>query len=252
MRLLIIAHLPAAALLALGHPLTSFAALFAAHLFLLVGTLIPSTRFFGPVVTSFQPSDNELWLTFDDGPSPETTPATLDLLDAHGARATFFLIGNLATAHPGLVRSILDRGHTIANHTQSHPAKSFWRLPPTRIHNEIATCQQTLSPTPRLFRAPAGMKNPFVHPCLKKLGLHLIGWSARGFDGSITNPDRILARILPQLHPGAIVLLHEGRPTTLECTRRLLEALDKQNLTCQIPLQYDQKPLGTSQSPNYP
>lgn len=251
MRFLVFAHLPAVALLALGQPLAAFVALFIGHLFLLAGTLIPSTRFFGPVVTNFTAQSNELWLTFDDGPSPETTPQTLDLLDLHGARATFFLIGDRARQHPGLVQSILERGHTVANHTQTHPATRFWRLPPSRIQDEIAACQESLSPRPKLFRAPAGMKNPFVHPCLKRLGLQLIGWSARGFDGSITDPDRILARIIPRLRPGAIVLLHEGRPTTIECTRRLLESIADKRLTCKIPPEFDEKPLGTPDSSLY-
>src|ERR1700752_124339 len=86
----------------------------------------------------------EVALTFDDGPDPDITPRDLDLLDAHGARATFFCIGARARSYPDVVREIARRGHAIENHTDRH-LNAFAALPPARLRREIVAAQGTLS-----------------------------------------------------------------------------------------------------------
>src|SRR5258706_10477628 len=83
-------------------------------------------RWFGPVVTRFRTADKAVWLTIDDGPHPDDTPALLKLLQKHNARATFFAIGRRVEKYPELARAIVREGHTLANHTQTHPALFFW------------------------------------------------------------------------------------------------------------------------------
>ncbi len=189
---------------------------FGAHMLVLAGTLIPNSQLLGPVANRFLTSKNEAWLTIDDGPDPLDTPQLLDLLDAAGAKATFFVIGQKAALHPDLIAEIIRRGHSLGNHTLSHPAHIFWRLGPRRLREEIISGAHVLAdlghPT-TLFRAPAGMKNPFVHPIVATVGQSIIGWSIRGFDGTDSNPDRILSRLTKGLHPGAILLIHESRPS---------------------------------------
>ena len=104
-------------------------ALMAVHLLVVWGTLRPASRLFGPALTRLDPDERVLWLTIDDGPCEET-PAVLDLLDAHGAKATFFLVGASARRRPDLVREIVRRGHGIGNHSDSHPTHRFWALGP--------------------------------------------------------------------------------------------------------------------------
>jgi peptidoglycan-N-acetylglucosamine deacetylase len=172
-------------------------------------------RWFGPVVTRFHTQTKAVWLTIDDGPHPEDTPRLLALLKQHNAQATFFVIGRQVKKHPELARAILRGGHTLANHTQTHPALLFWSFLENRLTREIDQCTETLREAtgqqPRWFRAPVGMANLFLHFLLRDRHIRLIGWSARGFDGLFHNPEAMANRIHRSIQPGAIILLHEGR-----------------------------------------
>ena len=191
----------------------------ASHAAWLYATLRPNNQWFGPVVTRFQPAHgNEVWLTVDDGPDPVDTPRLLDLLAAHAAHATFFVRGDRARAYPELIAEIVRRGHGLGNHTLHHPQATFWCLGPGRLRREIGGCSDALreltGSAPRLFRAPVGMVNPFVHAAAARYGLRLVGWSARGFDGvgaHASDPAGVVRRIMQTLQPGGIALLHEGR-----------------------------------------
>lgn len=191
---------------AIGLPL-----LLASHALCLWGALAPSASLYGPVLTRL-PGEG-VWLTIDDGPSDDTR-ALLDLLDAHQAKATFFLVGARAAKRPELVREIVARGHDIGNHSQTHPQATFWALGPARMRREILECQRTLRDiigrSPVWFRSVVGHTNPFVHAPLRDAGLARVGWSARGFDAVKTDVDAVVAQIDASLAPGAIVLLHEG------------------------------------------
>jgi peptidoglycan-N-acetylglucosamine deacetylase len=213
--------------------------LFLAHMILLVTTLVPSLQGFGPVMTFFDQDGGQIWLTIDDGPDPRTTPAILDLLDRFGAKATFFLIGQKAFDAPDLVRMILERGHAVGNHTQTHPQFHFWRLGPRRLRNEVDNFEETMTdlgfPVPSLFRAPTGMKNPFLHPILSVRGLLLVGWSARAYDTRINDAAVVAERLLRLIEPGAIVLLHETSDVSVETLRIVLHRLNQQQIRCTIP-----------------
>ena len=248
-RLLIVLNLlapVAAALLWLaGHRGWAVAPLLAAHLPTLWATLWPYSRWWGPQQLDFSAQGRDVWITLDDGPDPEDTPAVLDALDAHGAKATFFLIGEKAAANPDLVREIVRRGHGIGNHTQTHPQFDFWRLGPTAQAREVDRASAVLGSLaghpPPLFRAPAGMRNLFLHPILRQRGLQLGGWTARGLDGRDTRRDRIVARLVDGARPGAILLLHEGRrdaggrSLARDCVPAVLSALTAQGYRFVIP-----------------
>jgi peptidoglycan/xylan/chitin deacetylase (PgdA/CDA1 family) len=213
--------------------------LFFSHLLLVATTLIPSLQGFGPVITYFNQSGNEIWLTIDDGPDPQTTPAILNLLDCFEAKATFFLIGQKASSSPALVQMILNRGHSIGNHTQTHPQFRFWSLGPRGLRREVDSFEKTMAglglPVPYLFRAPAGMKNPFLHPILSVRNLSLVGWSARAYDTRVRNAAKTAERLLRSVRPGAIVLLHDCSPVSLETLEILLKEFRHQRLRCVIP-----------------
>ena len=158
----------------------------------------------------------EIWITIDDGPDPHDTPMLLDLLDLHGRKAIFFMIGRKVTAHPELAREVIRRGHEIGNHTMTHPQASFWCAGPWRTRREIAECQRVIEEatgeSPQWFRAPVGHRNLFTHPIAESLGLRVMAWSRRGFDAVGRDAEKVLARILPDLAAGDIVLLHEATP----------------------------------------
>lgn len=148
----------------LGWPV-GLALMVASHALFMVPVFLPNSRFYAPVLSRLPGSAPRVWLTIDDGPSPET-PAVLDLLDRYQAKATFFLVGERALAQPELVRQMLARGHTLGNHSHRHPQTRFWRLGRAAMADEIAQCQQALTAIagqpPRWYRSVVGMTNPFV------------------------------------------------------------------------------------------
>jgi len=206
--------LAAAALFWTGHRWAAIPVYFSFDPWFLWQILIPTASGFGPIATRFRTLQREVWLTIDDGPDPLTTPRVLTLLDEYKARATFFVIGENVRRHPELAAEIARRGHTLANHTQTHPAASFWAAGPARIRREIDACNAALEaaglPAASYFRAPVGIKTVFIHPVLARRGMDFIAWSARGYD-SIVDKATATRWILQHLQPGAIVLLHEGR-----------------------------------------
>jgi peptidoglycan/xylan/chitin deacetylase (PgdA/CDA1 family) len=185
---------------------------------LLWGTLNPRSALFGAIQT--QTKTEEIWLTFDDGPDECDTAAILKLLKKHDVSATFFVIGKKAQENPDLIRQIHEDGHQIGNHTWNHSQKSFWCAGPWRTYREIARCQECIEgiigEAPKVFRAPVGHHNIFVHPVLRRFGLHLVGWSSRGFDGVSQDTAVVTARIRASMWPGGIVLIHEGSDIALE------------------------------------
>jgi peptidoglycan/xylan/chitin deacetylase (PgdA/CDA1 family) len=208
------------------------------HALLLFPIFKPNLQWLGPVVTRFDTPRKELWLTVDDGPTDDTT-AVLDLFDRHDVKATFFVKGSLAEQYPEHTREILARGHSLANHTQTHPSGSFWCSFPGRVASEIDDCNRALTSAtgtvPRWFRAPVGMKNPAVHPVLARRQMRLIGWTARGFDAVIGDPEQVLARILPNLGPGAIIVLHQGRDHSIRVLERVILAAKERGYDFVIP-----------------
>ncbi len=186
--------------------------------------LNPYCQWLGPVRRTTD--DGEILITIDDGPDPHDTPLLLDLLDRHHAKAIFFMIGEKVRAHPELAREVIRRGHVIGNHTLTHPAASFWCAGPWRTRREIAGCQRVIEEItgtkPRWFRAPVGHRNWFTHPVVSALGLEVMAWNRRGFDAVEKDAGKVLARILPDLTTGDIVLLHEATPITAEVLGTLL------------------------------
>lgn len=219
-------------------PLAGIGVLALSHALVLYPTLRPNVQWLGPVVTRFATSKKEVWLTIDDGPTDDTR-AVLDLFDRHDVRATFFVKGTLTELHGDVIQEILRRGHTLANHSHTHPSGSFWCSPPGRVANEIDRCndaiQSATGTPPRWFRAPVGLKNFLVHPTLARRGMRLIGWTARGFDAVRSDPREILARILPHLAPGAIIVLHQGRAHSLRVLEHVIVALKERGYAFVIP-----------------
>lgn len=204
-----------------------------------IGSVVPRCALFGPMITSLPPGNPGVCLTIDDGPDPNTTPVLLDLLDEHQAKAVFFVIGERAAKHPELVREIARRGHVVGNHSQTHPAGSFWRLRPWTLWEEVAGCQQTLrnilGQAPVWFRPPVGHHNLFLASILRALGLSMMIWNCRGFDGVQREASAVLRTIEKGLRPGAVILLHEGRSISAEVLQGTLDRLSKRGLSVTLP-----------------
>ncbi|GHG07540.1 polysaccharide deacetylase [Amycolatopsis bullii] len=168
-------------------------------------------------------------LTFDDGPYPETTPALLAALG--GTRATFFLWGEHAEAHPALVRAIAAAGHEIGNHTWTHPRLTTLDRPAR--DEEVRRTQDLLAELtgtrPVLFRPPYGDTGPAVAETVAAQGLTEVLWTVDTRDWAGCSADEIVAAA-GQAQPGGVVLMHEGRPATLDAVPRILAALTERGL----------------------
>lgn len=161
-------------------------------------------------------------LTFDDGPNPAVTPGLLDLLSQHNVRATFFLIGQHVRACPELAREIVARGHTLGNHTDTHPSL-FW-LSPSRIGAELDRCQESLEwATGRRaawMRPPYGIRGPQLEAVVRRLGFGpVVMWRVIAFDWEPQPVARVIERLCP-VRGGDIVCLHDGGPHALGADRR--------------------------------
>lgn len=183
----------------------------------------------------------EIALTFDDGPNPQVTPQVLDLLDAQGARATFFCIARHALAYPELVREIVRRGHHVENHSHGH-SFGFAFFGYGRLARDIDAAQTALTGItgrpPRFFRAPAGVRGPFLDLVLQRRGLRHTAWTRRGFDAIERDPARVLSRLTRNLAGGDVLLLHDGSsartrhgtPVVLDVLPELLDQIKRHGL----------------------
>jgi peptidoglycan/xylan/chitin deacetylase (PgdA/CDA1 family) len=172
---------------------------------------VPSAQLFGRTIRHTE-NPNTIALTFDDGPNPAITPALLDLLASHSIHATFFLVGKYVRAFPELALEISQRGHTIGNHTDTHPALPF--LSAKKISEELIRCDQAIDSathtTPRWMRPPYGFRSPFLNGVVERRnGAGVVMWSRLARDWKPQPADRVTQR-LHAVRGGDIVLLHDG------------------------------------------
>jgi peptidoglycan/xylan/chitin deacetylase (PgdA/CDA1 family) len=178
-----------------------------------LGVAIPQLKLFGPFICRGAGTRRCVALTFDDGPDPRSTPQLLELLRAAGVQAAFFSVGERVAANPELAARIVREGHLLQNHSYEHSnATNFFTT--KRLRKELertqAVIEQATGVAPRWFRPPMGLSNPRVFEAARALDLGVVGWTARGLDTRIKEPERIVARIVRKLEPGAIILLHDG------------------------------------------
>jgi len=178
--------------------------------------MAPRSQLYGRTLTHGS-DPAQMALTYDDGPNDPYTLRLLDVLARHNARATFFLIGRYVRQRPDIARTIQSAGHTIGNHTDTHPNLIF--LSPDRVRQELDQCRKALedaigSPAP-LFRPPFGGRRPAVLKAASALGFTTVMWSITGFDWSAKSSEPIVRKVTEQIeHPrrprSEIVLLHDG------------------------------------------
>jgi peptidoglycan/xylan/chitin deacetylase (PgdA/CDA1 family) len=174
-------------------------------------------------------------LTFDDGPDPVYTPRLLDILAAHCARATFFMIGSRAGRHPELVARVAAEGHSIGNHSWDHPSFPFISREERR--EQILACARAISPYDgRLFRPPYGHLDLDSWFDIDQMGYRAVTWKIEPGDWDDKAAPAIAEAVMVKLQPGAVVLLHDGlfdapdsrffpRDATISAVQLLLDRL---------------------------
>ena len=173
--------------------------------------------------------DKKLYLTFDAGFENGYTPQILDVLKKHKVSATFFLVGNYLDTAPELVRRMVSEGHTIANHTLSHPDMS--RIADeSDFKAELCALEEkykalTGRDMQKIYRPPQGKFNEDNLRLAQKLGYKTVFWSLAYVDWYTDNQptrDEAFSKLIPRVHPGAVVLLHSTSKTNAEILDELL------------------------------
>jgi len=224
--------MPSSATLETAVALTASAGLAAGGWF--YAALWPQSQIFGRTVVAGR-DPRQIALTYDDGPNPAATPQLLEVLARHNVRATFFLIGAFVRREPQLARAIAAAGHSIGNHTMTHPWLAWQSA--GRIQTELAGCnaalEDTLGQPVTLFRPPHGARRPAVFRAAAALHLSLVQWNVIAYDWQPTRAETILARVQAGLQrnqrrvSASNILLHDGGHTGLNQPRlATVEATD--------------------------
>jgi peptidoglycan/xylan/chitin deacetylase (PgdA/CDA1 family) len=182
------------------------------------------------------PGDRVVALTFDDGPWPGQTEAVLEVLEKADAPATFFMLGVQVVAHPDLARAVVDAGHVVGNHTQSHPI--LRRARAERCLAEIEAAQRTIERAtgvdPEWFRPAGGLVGPGLFEAADEASVRVVGWTIDPQDWTGAGADEIAANVLKYLHPGAVILLHDGggdRGPTIEALPAIIDGIRERGYT---------------------
>ncbi len=160
-----------------------------------------------------------LYLTFDDGPTPDITDQMLSILARYNARATFFCIGRNAERHPEILRRIMDAGHAVGNHTYSH--LKGWYTPNPEYYEDIELASQFVPS--RLYRPAYGMITPGQISYLKQR-FQIVMWDVMSYDFDPTTPkEKCLSNVIRYARPGSIIVFHDS----LKASTNLLYALPR-------------------------
>jgi peptidoglycan/xylan/chitin deacetylase (PgdA/CDA1 family) len=172
-------------------------------------------------------------LTFDDGPSPRYTPQVLALLAQHHATAVFCVVGQEVRAHPHLVRQEVEAGHVLCDHSRDHDLAMNRRgqaYVSQEVRDGLTAIHAAAADVPvRFYRQPGGTWSPLVVRAMHQHDLTPLRWTDDPRDWSRPGSEAIVRRVVAQLEPGAVVLLHDGggdRAQTVEALRWLLTALE--------------------------
>lgn len=194
-------------------------------------TMVRLDYFFPALHENPSVKNREIALTFDDGPEPQTLKV-LELLKQHNIKATFFCIGHKIDEHPEIFKQIIREGHTIGNHSYSHP-KNWGFLSSKTVQRELESCDKAAKSRGGVqlhyFRMPFGNCNPNIAKSLKNTGHQPVGWSLRSFDALLTSEENIFKRITTKLKPGQVILMHDTQTRSYAVLKRLLLYLDKHN-----------------------
>ncbi|MCD2258620.1 polysaccharide deacetylase family protein [Psychroserpens luteolus] len=192
-----------------------------------VKTPIVAKKMFPNYVWDVATNNKELYLTFDDGPTPKITDWTLNTLNDYNAKASFFCIGSNVEKYPDVFKNIIDNGHTVGNHTQHHV--KGWTTKTKDYLKEVKTAQTAInsyknSETQLLFRPPYGQIKPKQGKKLINLGYQIIMWDVLSFDWEKEiSEEKCLENVMSKSKKGSIIVFHDS----VKASRNLMYTLPK-------------------------
>ncbi len=190
------------------------------------GSFRISSRIFVNSFCSNSKFPNGILLSFDDGPDPELSLEVLDILDEKKVKALFFVIGEKVSLNPGILKEIVNRGHSVGIHTFSH-STFFGFYSAKKVTDEIKKTGdvifQATGISAQYFRPPFGITNPQIASAVDETGLKVVGWSVRSFDTKIRKGREILKKTLKKLKGGDIVLFHDTVKGTVDVLKSFID-----------------------------
>lgn len=173
---------------------------------MLVRPLLFFKKIYHEIIWDIPTQKQEIFLTFDDGPSPELTPWVLDLLDKYNAKVTFFCLGKNVERHPEIYNEIIKRGHAVGNHTYSH--LNGWKVNSDDYLQDVELAAD-ITPS-NLFRPPYAKITKSQRKCIAKR-YKIVMWSilSRDYSRQISGKECV-KNVLSDAYPGAIIVFHDS------------------------------------------
>jgi peptidoglycan/xylan/chitin deacetylase (PgdA/CDA1 family) len=201
-------------------------------------------KLFSRYVWDFPNTDHKVYLTFDDGPTPEITEWVLEQLDLHNAKATFFCIGKNIEAYPSLFEKLINKKHTVGNHTFNH--LNGWETTTDDYTANVSLCENSIekykneisNSDSKIFRPPYGKIKPTQARNLKSQGYQIIMWDvlSADFDQTITE-ERCLKNVVSNIKPGSIIVFHDSAKAFKNlkyALPKVLDYVDKNGFKCEV------------------
>jgi len=195
-------------------------------------TMSPTSQLYGRTFIGLPHISRLLALTYDDGPNDPYTWRMMEVLERHGVKATFFLIGQFVQQKPAIARALVDAGHVIGSHTWDHPNLIFAST--SEVRRQLQQAQTAIldatGVTPKLFRPPFGGRRPASLRAVRSFGLEPIMWNVTCYDWRAKSAEAIVAHVERQIRGGDVILLHDGgygrmgadRSRSVEASARIL------------------------------
>ena len=193
-------------------------------------TMSPTSQLYGRTFVGLGPGSRLLALTYDDGPNDPYTWRMLEVLERHGAKATFFLIGQYVQQKPEIARAVVAAGHAIGSHTWSHPNLIFQQV--TALRRQLVQTRQAILDATgvetKIFRPPFGGRRPATLRTVRAFGLQTVMWNVTCYDWKAKSVEEIVAHAERQIRGGDVILLHDGSHVRMGADRsRSVEATDR-------------------------
>ena len=220
-------------------------------------TMWPTSQVYGPTFVGLPPGSRLLALTYDDGPNDPYTWHMLDVLERHGVKATFFLLGRFVQQKPEIARALVAAGHAIGSHTWDHPNLIFASAAETRrqLQQTREAVRDATGVDTTIFRPPFGGRRPASLRIARALGLQPVMWNVTCYDWKARSADEIVAHAERQIRGGDVILLHDGeyhrigvnRTRSVEATDRILSRYKSEGFEfVTIPQMMEKKQLAIS------
>lgn len=175
-------------------------------------TMVPWSQLYGANFSGALPGTRRLALTYDDGPNDPYTAQLLEVLDKHGVKATFFLLGQFVSERPELARAVAEAGHAIGSHCYTHQNLIF--LTETQLRQQLERASRAIEEAtgvrPKLFRPPFGGRRPGTFSVVSQYGMVPVMWRVSCNDWSAKSHESIVQKAVSQIRGGDVILLHDG------------------------------------------